>query len=550
MRWEDERYVRLYTRDTASWMAIGWEAQALFMLIMRKVDRAGVLELGKTGTRGLSGLFQMPIDVVERAIVALLEDGCIERVGANLVIPNYIEAQEASMSPNMRQKESRLRRRDMVRSGLDPNARETAIYFIQSEHGGPVKIGMADDVARRLVGLQTSRPDKLVILGAFPGTVADERALHSAFASAREKGEWFTYTSELASFIATCVTAGELRLEAVTCHETRPVTLSRAVPCLAVPNQMLAVAGASTRDHAREISPGGLTENQPVQPPGAPVASDDAALGCHARPATENASAGQKRTTTGHPEVTSATPIQPAAPTQATGPDLLTMAGFLAERQCQYGQDMLNRAAAQKTLTKSQREKIRELYAEYRERADLAERAKGITAAPQDPLQAWASQRWVAARKKRGLGAQEPDQRHIAELCRLATVAVAKATQEATEQGNEAWVPEAQEVVAFWIRLYLAEIQTRAGGVADEGFPLAWLPGKCREYLLPKRSDVRRGEVAGPASDPEARASPVATVRADADAPGHTTIPPDMCQRVAQLGANSHGVLRRRSMNI
>jgi hypothetical protein len=56
MDWENERYVRVYTRDTIDWVALGWEAQSLFLLLIRKVDRSGVLEIGKHGARGVAGL--------------------------------------------------------------------------------------------------------------------------------------------------------------------------------------------------------------------------------------------------------------------------------------------------------------------------------------------------------------------------------------------------------------------------------------------------------------------------------------------------------------
>ena len=54
MRWDDERYVRLYTRDTTDWLALSWQAQGLFVLILRKVNRAGVIDLGRAGKRGLA----------------------------------------------------------------------------------------------------------------------------------------------------------------------------------------------------------------------------------------------------------------------------------------------------------------------------------------------------------------------------------------------------------------------------------------------------------------------------------------------------------------
>lgn len=45
MRWSDERYVRVYTRDSANWLSWPWRARALLPLLLRKVDRAGLLKL-------------------------------------------------------------------------------------------------------------------------------------------------------------------------------------------------------------------------------------------------------------------------------------------------------------------------------------------------------------------------------------------------------------------------------------------------------------------------------------------------------------------------
>jgi hypothetical protein len=116
MRWEDERYVRIYTRDTPDWLALGWEAQALFVFATRKCDRAGILELGRSGTRGLAALVAMPLEVVERALPILLSDGCVQMNGTTLVIPNFIEAQETPQSDAQRQRESRARARDRAAS--------------------------------------------------------------------------------------------------------------------------------------------------------------------------------------------------------------------------------------------------------------------------------------------------------------------------------------------------------------------------------------------------------------------------------------------------
>ena len=116
MDWENERYVRVYTRDTIDWVALGWEAQALFFFIIRKVDRSGVLEVGKHGARGIAALVGMPAEIVERSLPILIADGCVTITGGLLLIPNFIEAQEAKQSDKQRQKECRERRRSEARS--------------------------------------------------------------------------------------------------------------------------------------------------------------------------------------------------------------------------------------------------------------------------------------------------------------------------------------------------------------------------------------------------------------------------------------------------
>lgn len=111
MRWEEERYVRVYTRDTPDWIALPWQARATFYELLRKVDRAGIVPMGRSGERGLAALLMLPFDVVSTGLAALLEDGCLVRSGTDLVVRRYIEAQEARQSDRARQRDSRERAR-------------------------------------------------------------------------------------------------------------------------------------------------------------------------------------------------------------------------------------------------------------------------------------------------------------------------------------------------------------------------------------------------------------------------------------------------------
>lgn len=109
MRWEDERYIRIFTRDTPSWDAMGWEAQALLVLIFRKMDRTGLLALGSSGMRGLAACVRMPMDVVDRSLKILLEDGVLSWSGQDLFCKNFMAAQECAKSDALRSKEKRER---------------------------------------------------------------------------------------------------------------------------------------------------------------------------------------------------------------------------------------------------------------------------------------------------------------------------------------------------------------------------------------------------------------------------------------------------------
>ncbi len=109
MRWEDERYVRVYTRDTADWMALSFEAQGLFLLLLRRMDRAGVLPLGKHGTKAVAIVIGHvgEWDRLSSALEELLADGCIAISGDDLHVPNFTEAQEAKQTDKERQRKSR-----------------------------------------------------------------------------------------------------------------------------------------------------------------------------------------------------------------------------------------------------------------------------------------------------------------------------------------------------------------------------------------------------------------------------------------------------------
>lgn len=109
MRFEDERYVRLYTRDTPEFLSMSWQARGLFALIMRKVDRAGILPLGRLGLSGVAISVGAPWVEIEPALRELLDDGCVAVTddARTLLVPNFLAAQECKQTDAARKQASR-----------------------------------------------------------------------------------------------------------------------------------------------------------------------------------------------------------------------------------------------------------------------------------------------------------------------------------------------------------------------------------------------------------------------------------------------------------
>lgn len=112
MNWPDERYVRFYTRDTVTWKRWSWQARAAFGLLLRKVDRAGVLDTGAGNkAEAVALLLEVPLDVARQAVNEWLISGTLVETATTLVLPSFIEAQESTQTDAARQRESRARRR-------------------------------------------------------------------------------------------------------------------------------------------------------------------------------------------------------------------------------------------------------------------------------------------------------------------------------------------------------------------------------------------------------------------------------------------------------
>lgn len=138
MDWSNERYVRVYTRDTTTWKLLDWQARTVLLHLFRKVDRAGVLEVGDDGVMGLAAMLELPIEFVEHAMPQLTRSRSagvpptLVKTRTAFVLPNFMDAQEAHQTDAQRQREARARRRE---KSMAPELPSTANGFVTTANG-------------------------------------------------------------------------------------------------------------------------------------------------------------------------------------------------------------------------------------------------------------------------------------------------------------------------------------------------------------------------------------------------------------------------------
>lgn len=99
--------------------------------------------------------------------------------------------------------------------GVESTKRRAFIYFVQCNGpGGPIKIGRATSIDRRLSVLQSSCPYGMDLIGhvLVEDAEADERRLHLHFAGYLIHGEWFRCCDEI---LAQARAANEARIAAL-----------------------------------------------------------------------------------------------------------------------------------------------------------------------------------------------------------------------------------------------------------------------------------------------------------------------------------------------
>lgn len=109
MNYEDEPFVKIYTRDTAEWLDLPWQARGLMTEIVRKVDRSGILKVGKLGLRGVALIVRAPFEEIEASLRQLIDGERLlyREARGELIVPNHVDAQGATQTDAARKRRSR-----------------------------------------------------------------------------------------------------------------------------------------------------------------------------------------------------------------------------------------------------------------------------------------------------------------------------------------------------------------------------------------------------------------------------------------------------------
>lgn len=94
----------------------------------------------------------------------------------------------------------------------NPDSFKRMIYVFKTSNF--VKIGFSNDIPRRLKELQAANPELITLVGAVPGTMALEHAIHRKLRAHRCEGgsEWYRMSTFVMDFVKDLHGNGLLRL--------------------------------------------------------------------------------------------------------------------------------------------------------------------------------------------------------------------------------------------------------------------------------------------------------------------------------------------------
>ena len=142
--------MRLYVRDSKTWRLLGWEGQAVLSLLLRRMDRAGLLDdVHDAEDVAVMIGYGFPEEIAEKGLQRLLKRKTLIDTDMGLLMPNYIEAQEAAQSDKQRQRECRARRRDEAKQSV--TKRDTGSQSVKKSHGESQSVTSCHSVPSRTV---------------------------------------------------------------------------------------------------------------------------------------------------------------------------------------------------------------------------------------------------------------------------------------------------------------------------------------------------------------------------------------------------------------
>lgn len=142
------------------------------------------------------------VDEPTHAAVQVLADS--DGVTMDRWVASLVRSEVSKQLAVARQLTATISEEDLVRVETVSEAKaRKKIYFIQRGTGGPIKIGIAAHVERRLISLQTACAEELKVLAVIDQTSEfTERKVHRRFRHLQRGGEWFACEPELLQFIA------------------------------------------------------------------------------------------------------------------------------------------------------------------------------------------------------------------------------------------------------------------------------------------------------------------------------------------------------------
>lgn len=135
LRWDDESWIKMYTRDPAEFLALSFDASGLLMHLWRKVDKSGAFAVGDVDRAEVPELlaltFRIDVSRMDAALAELIRRKFVavaERDGQQVVvIPDFEPAQSARATDRVRQQEKRKRDRDAAISSAKPTSSSRAV---------------------------------------------------------------------------------------------------------------------------------------------------------------------------------------------------------------------------------------------------------------------------------------------------------------------------------------------------------------------------------------------------------------------------------------